>query len=1568
MKMEYWITNNDMNIWKVIQNGNNMKRTGRDHDGRVIILPLMTAEEHIDVQRESKERTTLLQSIPDDHVADFHYMDDAMDIWNAVKARFGGNVESKKMRKFMLKQEFSEFRIGEAEGLYKGYDRMQKILSSLNLENRRLELLSFDDLYYKLKTLEVDVKGYNTFSLSQSAGPSHSAFVSATSASKKISYGDSLNYSSTTTYSVPSNSKTGSHRSDFKQIEKLDLKEIDLKWQMAMLSVRVHKFEQKAGRKIDFDKKESARFNKKKVRCYKCQQRGHFARECRAKERNDKQRNSSFKIKEVGKKEEDSKALITVDTLVDWTDHDGESDGVIASKEFGMIAGCDTKDAIEEGAAKIYNLITRVDTEEASTTCDAGEFALMGVTSEMSYGTKSSTSNDSKSVSNDFVSCDDSDKSSEVNTNDFASSDSSVKSSEPKPNDSISRASTLRVSTSENEAEIEFNVGTHIQEPLIVQDLPSFSCNSSDKNENTSRTSCNKNGYSNKNVCHFRKNASSVSKLCFVYGSGAHLIKDCDFYEKQMVNKTVGIGVGHVHRRNKVNHPNKFVPQAVLLRTGKFLMVGKIGLFQFLLIEDILHHLSILSCVSAVPTGASTVPAGSLSVPADAPPSVAPACVLNKGKSPMVKANASLSKTLLGDDVSEDNFPARMAALIKRKKQALAEKLAKERRNRPMTQAQQRAYMRQYIRKVQSNSQIQAFSRTLKRTGPVLEEPSSKRQKSTEASIPSVPEVPQSPVTFIKVVSTEDSNDEVPPVWSALAGWEGDLQVLFDSHKGGKGSCVWQHQHLWEIRSWRLYTLSNVHILETVSGEVLYMFADVSYPLSVKLMEKMLRHKLEIDKDVIGNDMTTAEQLIQFIKNQLVAAKSVAGLRFPEDSSMLLTFGIQCCWFEFKYADAAFSRDIPLTMYVVPTGRVVVPTGRFNTIITSLKALDKGYSSKNYVRKFLRALHPKWKAKVTAIEESKDITSLPLDELIGNLKVHMMIIKKDEEYVMAVRDFKKFFNRRAKFVRQPQNDKKSFQRSRDDKKGKSNRKCFRCGDPNHLIGECPKPPKDKNQRAFVGGSWSDSDEEDDEKAKDKTCLVAQASNEICLRVDLEPNEWIKDNGCSKHMTGNRKLFSTYKAYNGGNVIFGSNLRASKELVRNLPKIKFDQHFYDACKIGKHAHASHKAKNIVSTTRCLELLYMDLFGPSAVRSYGGNLYTLVIVDDYSRKPTLDYFKVFGSKCFILNTKEYLTKFDPKSYEGVFVGQMFFEFVIQNQIFSFSLEDFGQVLSAPYKGDYSFSDKWSLDDLPFSVPMDGPYQTNPPSPDDIKILIQIKRHGVSLAFVMSKKLLTSRASTPFPTYFVNSLTNEVPPVFLNPPNIDPNMEPFYTRQTEILNHQVQLRDEQRGGISLHPYYHHHFHNHLLHFSSTSMDSTQASSSNPSKKIKLTVILHRQLFVNISSDEDDTTTPSPITKSPSSSLLNAPSKTLSTKDTSSTFATTSSSFESKPRSSPPSSNGIPSPQPSNPFPNDVMDAPPRPSNLISLQSHPSLDITLSLSPITPLDHILDTLSPPSPQPPPQ
>ncbi|GJY84670.1 hypothetical protein Tco_0498696 [Tanacetum coccineum] len=144
---------------------------------------------------------------------------------------------------------------------------------------------------------------------------------------------------------------------------------------------------------------------------------------------------------------------------------------------------------------------------------------------------------------------------------------------------------------------------------------------------------------------------------------------------------------------------------------------------------------------------------------------------------------------------------------------------------------------------------------------------------------------------------------------------------------------------------------------------------------------------------------------------------------------------------------------------------------------------------------------------------------------------------------------------------------------------------------------------------------------------------------------------------------------------------------------------------------------------------------------------------------------------------------------------------------------------------------------------------------------------------------------------------------------------------------------------------------------------MNSTNASSTNPSKEIKLAIIPPRQLFVNISSDDDITTTPSPTTTSSSPTPLNAPSKTTSTNQTSSSQENTSSSFHSKLQMSPPSSHEPTSHHNLNHLLDNILDVPPRPLNPPRQFKYPSLDITLSLSPITPLDHIHDTPSPPSP-----
>ncbi|GJY33520.1 retrovirus-related pol polyprotein from transposon TNT 1-94, partial [Tanacetum coccineum] len=393
---------------------------------------------------------------------------------------------------------------------------------------------------------------------------------------------------------------------------------------------------------------------------------------------------------------------------------------------------------------------------------------------------------------------------------------------------------------------------------------------------------------------------------------------------------------------------------------------------------------------------------------------------------------------------------------------------------------------------------------------------------------------------------------------------------------------------------------------------------------------------------------------------------------------------------------------------------------RFNTIITSLKALDEGYSSKNYVRKFLRALHPKWRAKVMAIEESKYLTSLSLDELIGNLKVYKIIIKKDpeivkakverkslalkakkeysdeecstsgsedEEYAMAVRDFKKFF------------------------------RVDSCGDPNHLIGECPKPLKHKNQRAFVGGSWSDSSEEDDENVKNKTCLVAQASSEFeksthCLNEMLSNQKPFGDklglgfNSFEASSSGTKeiKFVKAQKkaSSDGGPINMGAplSMQAAPKAIMGPPpaatpgsekrctivSIRTDhgREFDNEVQFGEFCNANGITHNFsaprtpqsngvverknrtlqeMSRTMLNEQSLPQKFWCNAVDTSTYILNRILIrailgKTPYEllkgRKPTLDYFRVFGSKCFILNTKDYLTKFDPKSYEGIFLG--------------------------------------------------------------------------------------------------------------------------------------------------------------------------------------------------------------------------------------------------------------------------------------------------------------------------
>ncbi|GJY89487.1 hypothetical protein Tco_0504683 [Tanacetum coccineum] len=317
MKMEHYLAHTDYPIWEVIQNGNGPVSITTDTSGQIKVLPPRTAEEIVSRERERKARTTLLMALPEDHLAKFHKMTDAKEMWDAIKSRFGGNDESKKMQKYILKQQFEGFSVSNTEGLHKGYDRFQSLLSQLEIHragvstkdtNKKflrslpfawsqvslimrtkpgVDTLSFDDLYNNLRVFESDIKGST---VSSSSSPQNVAFVSEnTNSTNEVSTaycvpnlsGQNIKYEQTSSYSLLANQSSCPQldHEDLEQIDEYDLEEMDLKWQVAMISMRMKKFYKKTGRKLQFDAKEAVGFDKTKVKCYNCHKTGYFTRE-----------------------------------------------------------------------------------------------------------------------------------------------------------------------------------------------------------------------------------------------------------------------------------------------------------------------------------------------------------------------------------------------------------------------------------------------------------------------------------------------------------------------------------------------------------------------------------------------------------------------------------------------------------------------------------------------------------------------------------------------------------------------------------------------------------------------------------------------------------------------------------------------------------------------------------------------------------------------------------------------------------------------------------------------------------------------------------------------------------------------------------------------------------------------------------------------------------------------------------------------------------------------------------------------------------------------------------------
>ncbi|GKB93363.1 ribonuclease H-like domain-containing protein [Tanacetum coccineum] len=360
MEMEHYLEYIDNEVWKVIQNGNSKKRVTKGKDGVYRVLPPTTQEEQFADEKERKARTLLLMAVPKDHLRRFHGMDDAKEIWAAIKTRFGGNANSKKMQKAVLKQQFEAFTISSKESLEKGYDRFQKLLSQLDAlgagvsdedanhkflrslppawdslamtmrTKKNIDTLSIDDLYNNLSVFEQDIQKTSSSSITSD----NVAFLSqAKSSSKHKPSHNSGSYSSYTTSSskatptaTPGLADEVIHsflatnaddvdliHEDLDQIDDLDLEEMDINWQIAMTAIKIKKFYKKTGRRPRVDGKMHVAFDKRKVECFNCHNTGHFARECKFKGSKEGNRQEAGKGQNFKPVQIEKEALMTID-------------------------------------------------------------------------------------------------------------------------------------------------------------------------------------------------------------------------------------------------------------------------------------------------------------------------------------------------------------------------------------------------------------------------------------------------------------------------------------------------------------------------------------------------------------------------------------------------------------------------------------------------------------------------------------------------------------------------------------------------------------------------------------------------------------------------------------------------------------------------------------------------------------------------------------------------------------------------------------------------------------------------------------------------------------------------------------------------------------------------------------------------------------------------------------------------------------------------------------------------------------------------------------------------------
>ncbi|GJR67504.1 putative ribonuclease H-like domain-containing protein [Tanacetum coccineum] len=534
--MEHYLAHTDYPIWEVIQNGNGPVSISTDTQGQIKVLPSRTAKEILAKERERKARTTLLMALPEDHLAKFHKMTDAKEMWEAIKSRFRGNDESKKIQKYILKQQFEGFSVSNSEELHKGYDMFQSLRSQLEIHDAGpvVDSLSFDDLYNNLRVFESDVKETidGEVLIDQSRQQENYALMACSSSGSDTE--------------VTSCSKEC--KESYAKLKKLYDEQRE---QLGDASIEIQAYTQ-ALKKVEAQlvaHQQSQLWYEEKIRFMKI-------------DLDDKTDVLTYHKKLLVEAEKEKKEL---KAKVEKWHNSFKNLNILLNSQISARdkAGLGYGDQMNKGVLSYENevfqsmFVNRTSDIEDSHVNDRYAEAMHAVPppmtgiyipsgpdkeiddSQFTYGPKQSKPSESDARSSDFNTCE-----SNCSEETYESMPEPVVNepkvvSQPKV---WSDAPIIEEYESDSEDE-------HVSLPIKEQKTPSL-------------------GY------------GFTKKACFVCGSFSRLIRDCDFHEKMMakqaeLNNMMSKGSGQREIRpvwnnvQRVNHQNQFVPKAVLTRTGK---------------------------------------------------------------------------------------------------------------------------------------------------------------------------------------------------------------------------------------------------------------------------------------------------------------------------------------------------------------------------------------------------------------------------------------------------------------------------------------------------------------------------------------------------------------------------------------------------------------------------------------------------------------------------------------------------------------------------------------------------------------------------------------------------------------------------------------------------------------------------------------------------------------------------------------------------------------------------------------------------------------------------------------